>query len=353
MAASIALRLKGYTVDLADCVLPPFEKPCGEGLMPDSQAALRQLGVTLTAAHGFPFRGIRLIEGERSVEGDFPSATGFGVRRPILQKLLIDRAEQLGVRMSWGVKGIRFRGGKLCVDGAPIRADLIVAADGHNSPLRRAAGLDSTRRSSLRYAYRRHYARAPWSDYMELHWGDGFQIYVTPVSPQEICVALMSHDPKLRLDGALARLPEIGKRLAGQPVSSKEMGAVTVWRRLRRLTLEGFALAGDAAGSVDAITGEGLRLAFQGATELASAVEAGDLRRYERAHARMRRRTDEMARVLTLLGDFPGLRQRVMAAFVHRPDVFESMLGMHIGAATLLDFRPAQVLDFGWQFLAA
>jgi len=105
LAASIALRLKGYTVAVADCALPPFEKPCGEGLMPDSQAALRQLGVNLTAAHGFPFRGIRLIEGERSVEGDFPSATGFGVRRPILQKLLIDRAEQLGVRMSWASRG--------------------------------------------------------------------------------------------------------------------------------------------------------------------------------------------------------------------------------------------------------
>jgi flavin-dependent dehydrogenase len=255
--------------------------------------------------------------------------------------------------MRWGVKGISFRAGELCVEGTPIRADLIVAADGHKSPLRHAAGLDSARRTSYRYAYRRHYGQAPWSEYMELYWGDGFQIYVTPVSSHEICVALMSRNPKLRLDDALARLPEVGKRLAGQPSSSKEMGAVTVWRRLRRLTNQGFALVGDAAGSVDAITGEGLRLAFQGATELASAVEAGDLREYERAHARMRRRTDEMAWILTRLGDFPLLRRRVMAALVHRPDVFEGLLGIHVGAATLFDFRAAQVLDFGWQMLAA
>lgn len=353
MAAAIALRLKGYAVALADCALPPIDKPCGEGLMPDSQAALSQLGVTVTPAHGYPFRGIRFIEGERSVEGDFPAANGFGVRRPILQKLLIDRAKELDVRMSWGVKGIGFHGGQLCVEGTPVRADLIAAADGHNSPLRHAAGLDATLRSSRRYAYRRHYAMAPWSEYLELYWGDGFQIYVTPVSSHEICVALMSREPKLRLDDGLARVPEISKRLAGQPVSSREMGAVTVWRRLRRITREGFALAGDAAGSVDPITGEGLRLAFQGAVELASAIEAGDLRQYERAHARMRRRTDEMAWLLTMLGDLPLLRRRAMLAFVRSPGVFEGMLGVHVGAAKFFDFRLTQMLGFGWQLLAA
>jgi menaquinone-9 beta-reductase len=353
LAAAIALRLKGCAVALADCALPPIDKPCGEGLLPDSQAALGQLGVAVTAVDGYPFRGIRFIEGRRSVEGDFPAATGFGVRRPILQKLLIDRAEQLGVRMNWGVKGIGVQRGKLYVEGAPVRADLIVAADGHNSMLRHTAGLDNAVRSSRRYAYRRHYAMAPWSEYLELYWGNGFQIYVTPVSSREICVALMSRERKLRLDEGVARLPEIGKRLAGQRVSSREMGAVTVWRKLRRVTREGFALAGDAAGSVDPITGEGLRLAFQGATELASAVEAGDLRQYERAHARMRKRTDVMARILTRLGDFPVLRQRVMAALVLRPDVFESMLGIHVAAATLFDFKPSQLLAFGWQLLAA
>jgi len=353
LAAAIALRQKGCAVALADCALPPIDKPCGEGLLPDSQAALSQLGVAVTATDGYPFRGIRFIEGRRSVHGDFPAATGFGVRRPILQRLLIERAEELGIRLSWGVKGIGFRDGKLCVDGAPVRADLVVAADGHNSPLRHSAGLDSAVRSCRRYAYRRHYAMAPWSEYLELYWGDGFQIYVTPVSSQEICVALMSHEPQLRLDDGLVRLPEIGQRLAGRCASSREMGAVTVWRRLRRITSEGFALAGDAAGSVDPITGEGLRLAFQGATELASAVEAGDLSRYDRAHARMRKRTDEMAWLLTLLGDLPKLRQRVMAALVRSPGVFEGMLGVHVGAATFFDFGPAQLLGFGWQLLAA
>jgi len=353
LAAAIALRQRGHAVGVADCAEPPIDKACGEGLMPDTRAALSQLGVRVDARHGFPFRGIRFIEGGRSIEADFPNGPGFGVRRPILQRLLIERAAELGISMRWGVKGIAYGDGKLWVDDVPISADLVIAADGHNSPVRRAAGLDRARRSSCRYAYRRHYALAPWSEYMELYWGDRFQIYVTPVSASEICVALMSHEPHLRLDEVLERLPVIGKRLAGQAVSSKEMGAVTVWRKLVRVSRRGLALAGDAAGSVDAITGEGLRLAFQGATELAIAVSKNDLKHYERAHARMRTRTDRMAWLLTTLGDKGGLRRRVITAMAKKPEVFENMLGAHVGAAAFGDLTPGQVLGFGWQMLAA
>jgi hypothetical protein len=60
-----------------------------------------------------------------------------------------------------------------------------------------------------------------------------------------------------------------------------------------------------------------------------------------------------MAWLLTRLGDIPGLRQRVMSALVRRPDVFENMLGVHVGATRFRDLRPGQVLGFGWQLLAA
>lgn len=353
LAVAIALRQRGLPVTVADCAEPPIDKACGEGLMPDTQVALGKLGVSVDAGLGYPFRGIRFIEDERQVDADFPNGPGFGVRRPVLHRLLMERAEQLGTQIHWGVKGIAYRSGELIAAGVQVPAGLVVAADGHNSPLRRAAGLERAVRSSCRYAYRRHYAVAPWSDYMELYWGDGFQIYVTPVSSTEICVALMSHHPHLRLDQALDGIPAIGRKLAGQRISSKEMGAVTVWRKLKRVSRDGFALAGDAAGSVDAITGEGLRLAFEGATELAAAVEKQDLGHYERAHARMRRRTDQMAWMLTTLGDFGGLRRRVMAALVRRPDVFENMLGVHVGTAALHDLTARQILGFGWQLLAA
>ena len=69
-------------------------------------------------------------------------------------------------------------------------------------------------RDSLRFGFRRHYHVAPWSEFMEMHWGDGCQLYITPVSSREMCVVLISRNPRLRLDEALPQFPEVQRRLA-------------------------------------------------------------------------------------------------------------------------------------------
>ncbi len=353
LATAIALRLKGFSVRVADCATPPVEKACGEGLMPDSQVALGKLGVVVTSAHGFPFRGVRFLEGDTTVQADFPNGIGFGVRRPVLQQLLIERAEQLGVELQWGVTGIDLRPEGLFVRKQRVDADLIVAADGHKSLLRSRAGLAATRRLSYRYGFRRHYRVAPWSEYAELHWGNGFQIYITPVASDEVCVVLMSSHSDFRLDNALARVPAVIRRLQGHSYSSSEMGALTVSRKLKRVSKPGFALVGDASGSVDAITGEGLCLSFTGALALADAYESGDLTRYQRAHERSQSNPWGMASLLLMLGRNPRLRRRVLAGFAYRPDVFTRLLAIHVGASSFHKLKPSQVLGFSRQFLSA
>ncbi len=353
LASAIALSQKGYRVCLADCASPPIEKACGEGLLPDSRAALRKLGVELNLAHGAPLCGIGFQEASLSFQAAFPNGTGIGVRRPVLQKLLIERAEQLGVEIRWGVKGLAWQGNGLTQNGRPISAALAVAADGHNSRIRRAAGLDAAKRSSLRYGYRRHYAVNPWADCTEVYWRDRFQIYVTPVSGTEVCVALVSRQQKLRLDEALRLVPEIGERLAGHRFSTTEMGSLTVQRRLKRIWREGLALAGDASGSVDAITGEGMGLSFKGAVALAEAYSSGDLRRYQRAHNEFFERPRQMSSLLVKLGDFPAVRKRVFAGLAKRPDVFSDLLAIQSGMSSFFDFTPSQVLGFSREFLSA
>ena len=63
LAAAIAARQRGFEVVVADSAQPPIDKACGEGLMPDGVAALGRLGVSATISHGFPFQGIRFVEG--------------------------------------------------------------------------------------------------------------------------------------------------------------------------------------------------------------------------------------------------------------------------------------------------
>ena len=185
---------------------------------------------------------------------------------------------------------------------------------------------------------------------MELHWGRRGQLYVTPVGSDEVCVALISRDPSLRLDEALTDFPEVVWKLREAPHGSIERGAVSVTRKLARVTNGRVALIGDASGGVDAITGEGLCLAFKQAELLADALVAGDLREYQRGHRALARRPALMADLMLLLEHRHELRQRVMRAFQIEPKLFARMLATHVGAVSMLDLA-GNGLALGWKLV--
>jgi flavin-dependent dehydrogenase len=326
LAAAIALRMQRFTVTLTDCAVPPIDKTCGEGLLPDSVAALDELGISIPSGVGFRFKGVRFTDGESSVLADFPNGTGIGLRRTALHNLLVERAQELRVSLLWGVK--RTLMGEA---GAWMKPQLAVGADGQNSRIRRDAGLDQRNSEVRRFGFRRHYRLRPWSAYMELHWGKRCQLYITPVSENEISVALLSSDPKLRLDQALMEFPEIRNRLAPAELSSVQTGALTVSRKLSRVCRPGLALIGDASGSVDAITGEGIGLSFRQAVALARAFKGGNLSSYERAHQALSRRPRFMGALLLRLGKHERLRRRILAYLARHPDIFARLLAIHVG----------------------
>jgi 2-polyprenyl-6-methoxyphenol hydroxylase-like FAD-dependent oxidoreductase len=181
LATAIAARQRGLRVTLADGSRPPIDKPCGEGLMPDGRRALARLGVEIPAESSHPFRGIRFVSGGLSVDASFPHFGAVGVRRTILHGLMAERAEAAGVDLLWQtpVTGIHAEG--VLLGGQLVRSRWVVGADGGQSLVRRWAGLDRYLSNSTRYAFRRHYRVAPWSDCMEIHWGTKFQVYVKPV----------------------------------------------------------------------------------------------------------------------------------------------------------------------------
>ena len=75
LAAGIAARQQGFDVVVADGAIPPIDKPCGEGLMPDGIAALADLGVTIPPEDSYPFRGIRFLSSGMKVDASFPAGT--------------------------------------------------------------------------------------------------------------------------------------------------------------------------------------------------------------------------------------------------------------------------------------
>ena len=333
LAAAIAARLKGFDVVVADAARPPIDKACGEGLMPDSFAALRGLGVVLDdIEQSFPFRGIRFHGAGVSVAAVFPEGQGIGVRRTRLHEVLIERARQAGVSMLWGTRVNGVSVGNVSLDGGVVHTRWVIGADGQNSRVRHWADLDAARHESARYGFRRHYRVAPWTDYMEIYWGSGCQMYVTPVSPQEVCVALISHDSHLRFASALPRFPELYFKLKRASTSTAERGSVTVSRRLRQVYRDQTVLIGDASGSVDAIAGEGMSLSFHQSLALADALVDDDLEAYQEAHRRLMRRPALMAGLMLSLDRFPWLRPLALRGMAFQPVVFEKLLAVHVGA---------------------
>jgi flavin-dependent dehydrogenase len=353
LATAIALRARGFSVTVADPARPPIDKACGEGLMPDALASLARLGVSLCPDTCFPFRGIRFLGPGTAVDASFPTGTGVGIRRTHLHQALIDRAEAAGASLLWGtpVKGLTQSG--VALESGPVECKWVVGADGEKSRVREWAGLEGIRHSSLRFGFRRHYRIAPWADCVEIYWGCGSQIYVTPIGPQEICVAVISRDSHLRLEHALPQHPQLFERLKNTPVTTAERGSVSATRRLARVYRDRVVLVGDASGSVDAITGEGLRLGFEQGMALAEALEAGDLNVYAAAHRRLARRPAFMAGLMLSLDRSAWLRRRVLRALSDDPGIFATQLAMHVGGSSGADFIRHSILPLSRRLLVA
>jgi menaquinone-9 beta-reductase len=353
LAAAIAARQRGFNVIVADGIEPPIDKACGEGLMPDALDALAQLGIRLFSSEARPFSGIRFLSSSLSADAEFPfHGCGLALRRTSLHRILLEHAERLGTTLLWktAVSGISQEGVHLgdCV----IRALWIIGADGANSRVRRWAGLNAGPRPRLRCAFRRHYRLAPWTDHMEVYWGSHCQGYATAVSADEVCVAIASHEPGLRLEDGLLTLPKLSARLRGAEIVSSERGALTGNRRFTRVWRGNVALIGDASGTVDAITGEGMGLAFGQALALAKCLQSSDLSSYQSEHRRFILRPWWMARLMLMLDGRPVLQHRTLRVFQKRPEVFRRLVALHVGA-----LPPARLVrdgvTLGWGLLAA
>jgi flavin-dependent dehydrogenase len=300
-------------VTVVERAFPPIDKACGEGLMPDAVALLREIGVE---PRGLPFRGIRYFDGRESAEGIFPGHQGLGVRRVELQGALAARAEETGVRLLWGAKALGLAGGRVETDEGMLQGRFVVGAAGLHSRVRKWAGLERRPSRDRRFGVRRHFAIAPWSDFVEVYWSEktkgrpACEAYVTPVAEDEVGVALLWGEGKADFDSLLDGLPLLGERLAGAEIRSRDRGAGPFHQRVRGVHKGCVALVGDAAGYLDAITGEGLAVALHESKALVQAMERGDLARYARAHRRINRLPNRMTRVVLALEKRPALRRR-------------------------------------------
>ena len=255
-----------------------LDKACGEGLMPGAVTALEALGVPVT---GMRLDGIDYLDGRHRARARFGSG-GLGVRRTALHDALHTAAARAGVRTEQRrLTRLHQTPDAAVADGE--RFDWVLAADGLHSTVRRLAGLDAPAPALRRYGLRVHVRTEPWSSYVEVHWGRSAEAYVTPVGPDLVGVAVLT-STRAPFAAQLDGFPALRARLAGRgavPLLGPVLGAGPLWQRSRRRVQGRVLLLGDAAGYVDALTGEGIALGLDQARAAVAAVLAGDTDRYE------------------------------------------------------------------------
>jgi flavin-dependent dehydrogenase len=314
--AAIALARAGARVCLVDRSTFPREKLCGDTVNPGTLAALRRLGL----AHAVDAIGGRIdgmiVTGERgaSIVGRYPSGlTGRAISRVDLDWALVQCAIDEGVefvprtavrraivrerRGAPGVAGvIAARGGRACEWRAPVT----IAADGRRSTLAFGLGLARASARPRRWAIGMYFdnVRVPGGGtFGEMHVRRGRYLGVAPLPDGRVNVCLVKATsaadpefrcPELAVAVALAQDPLLADRFS----AARPLGRATVLGPLAveetGHAVDGVLVAGDAAGFVDPMTGDGLRFAVRGG-ELAAAAALDALEHgWRGVHARLR-----------------------------------------------------------------
>lgn len=312
LAAALHARRHGLSVIVAEPRSDPIDKACGEGLMPGGLAELADLGVE---PFGMPLRGIAYVDDRRRVEACFTGGAGRGVRRTTLHAVLASQAKEAGTEwISTRVTAVeQDRAG---VMAAGIRAKWLVAADGLHSAVRRAVGITAVAGAPRRYGVRRHYRIPAWSEFVEVYWSPHGEAYVTPVEPDLVDVAILSGGRP-----ELSWFPRLEHRLQdARGGSARGCGPMRqlVSRRVNGRVL----LVGDAAGYEDALTGEGVSLAFRQAAAAVVAIVDEAPASYERVWHHITRNYRWLTRALVLAGGQPTSRRAIVPACAALPGVF-------------------------------
>lgn len=345
LATAIGAAMRGLSVHVFDKQRFPIDKACGEGLMPTGLSALERLGALkfLDRAESAPFRSITYVQetGTRAV-GVLPEPGGLGVRRLALSAALLQRAREAGVVLheQTGVRGHLHteRGVEIETDSERVVAAVLIGADGLNSMTRQREGLAGPVASQRRFGVRRHVKVRPWADTVEVHFSDGVEAYVTPAGAERVGVAFLwdaggvSEDSGF--DSLLGRFPELAERVRGAEFDSSSRGAGPLLQHVRRRVSKRFALVGDAAGYVDAITGEGLTQAFEASEALVAVLPAviasgGTVEAfaaYESAAEKSFVRYARLANSLLWLARRPALRKVTIGALARSPALFRRVL---------------------------
>jgi flavin-dependent dehydrogenase len=311
LAAAI-LAKAGLRVSVFDRARFPRHKLCGDTLNPGALDVIRRhADVATLISNSDPIDGMLLTgPGGVRVRGEYGNGvTGRAITRKVLDQWLIDRAVEAGATLheETVIRDVSIADGRVSGviaggrDGKALShpARMVIAADGRRSAIAIGRGLSRQPERPRRWAIGAYFSAVTGVTTLgEMHVRRGHYIGVAPVpggltnaclvvphttgdiplaQPAEALDRVLKSDPELSARFANARAVEAPTMLGPMAVDTNAVGE------------HGLLLAGDAAGFIDPMTGDGLRFALMGAelaAQIVKEVFAGSLA-IDRAHVEL------------------------------------------------------------------
>ena len=311
--AGTVLARAGVRVLILDRARFPRPKLCGDTLNPGALAILERLGLGAAVGGALPLAGM-VVTGDDGVrvEGPYEGVHGQSIGRREFDAALVMAAAGAGARIEQGVlvqgpivasgtaprvTGVIVKGR----DGAPLRlaASIVIAADGRYSRVARALGLSHAAARPRRWAIGAYFENVEgMTSFGEMHVRAAHYMGVAPLPGGLTNACVVTAHPAGRthqdlLTAALGGDAMLRDRFAGARMVSTPMCLGPLGVDCDAAGVHGLLLAGDAAGFVDPMTGDGLRFALRGgelaAHEALYALEHGPASAHVRLLAARRR----------------------------------------------------------------
>ncbi len=343
-AGSVAaqrLAAVGVRVVLLERATFPRDKPCGDGVSARGLSVLTRAGLDEWASRFPAPKVLRLTSPDGQVLDVHPeTGDGYCYGRTVPRRLLdarLAQAAEAGARLVEGtrVRGVEWADGSrfsVVADRLEVTAQLVILADGSHAPVTRDLGL--VREPPEMIAVRRYFVgdTGP-ADRLEIHFepdvipgytwlfpeGDGcanvgtgiftWRVRRDGVVPREVLARFVSGHAAT--EGRLARAEPVGP-VQGHPLRTRLGGTRTHAERV--------LVAGDAAGLVNPLSGEGIAAALESgelaAAHALAALESGDfsaqaLAAYSQALEARYEADWRAAHILRLAVSVPRLLNRV------------------------------------------
>ncbi len=299
-AAAATLAGRGHRVALIDRARFPRDKPCGDYCDPGAEQVLRALGCrdAVVAAGAAPISTMLVLSQDGAgFEAPFPGGCGLLIPRLRLDATLLAHAARCGADVLEGtrVDDVHIDGGYVEVRSEhdhrrALRARVLIAADGMRSPTARRLGL-LTALPRGRFTVGAYFSGVPRVEPRgELHLGPNLYCGVAHFGGRaaNVCMALpraffYRRTPEQAFRDGLRYLPTLADMLAGAQRDTPYRCIGPVGFFTHAVVTDRVLLAGDAAGQIEPMTGQGiffaLRTGILSAEVAARGLQTGDLSR--------------------------------------------------------------------------